>query len=144
MSKFLARKEFGRLVPADDAGEEALRKWKHGDVLTIEVKKPRNGNHHKLYWALVSLVYRNQSHYESPQVVHSALKLATGHYDLITSKSGQEYKVPKSTSFESMDQTEFSEYYDRVCDVIAQHFLPGVTASELKAEVEQMIGARAA
>ena len=39
-----------------------------------------------------------------------------------------------------MDQTEFSKFYDRVCDILAKHFLPGVTSAELKAEVSLMIG----
>jgi hypothetical protein len=43
-----------------------------------------------------------------------------------------------------MDQTEFSDYYDRVCDVVAEQFLPGVKVAALKAEVESMIGIRAA
>jgi hypothetical protein len=43
-----------------------------------------------------------------------------------------------------MDQFEFSQFYDRVCDLVAKHFLPGVSVEALKAEVEEMIGARAA
>jgi hypothetical protein len=43
-----------------------------------------------------------------------------------------------------MDQSAFDIFYDRVCDLIAAHFLPGVTSDQLKAEVETMIGIRKA
>lgn len=144
MSRFLARKELSGLSAVDTAGEEALRKLKFGDVVSVEVKKPRNGKHHRLYWALISKVWENQERYETPELLHTAIKLAAGHYDVLQMPSGAEYRIPKSTSFEDMDQVEFSAYYDRVCDLIARHFLPGVSIDALKAEVESMIGARAA
>lgn len=142
--KFLACKTLNGLAPADVAGEEALRKVKLGDFVTVEVKKPRNGKHHRLYWALVGVVHHNQDRYETTEQLHSALKIAAGHYDLLTMPSGQEYKIPRSIAFDKMDQVEFSQFYDRVCGLIAKHFLPGVSVDDLKAEVEQMIGARAA
>ena len=141
--KFLARKELGHLTPVDQAGEDALRKLKFGDVVTIEVKKPRNGNHHRLYWALVSLVWQNQERYETPEQLHSALKIAAGIYEPLEMPGGVVHKIPGSIAFDKMDQTEFSAFYDRVCDLVAQHFLPGVSSGELKAEVASMIGVMA-
>jgi hypothetical protein len=49
--------------------------------------------------------------------------------------------IPKSISFAKMSQEEFSAFYNRCCDLIAKHFLPGVTSAELHAEVALMIGA---
>jgi hypothetical protein len=142
--KFLARKDLGHLTPVDETGEEALRKLKFGDVVTVEVKKPRNGKHHRLYWALVGIVHHNQDRYETTEQLHTALKIAAGHYELLTMPNGNEYKIPRSIAFDTMDQLEFSQFYDRVCDLVAKHFLPGVSVEALKAEVESMIGARAA
>lgn len=138
--KFLARKTLGGFAPEDTAGEEYLRKIKLNDLLMVEVKRPRNGRHHRLYWALMNLVADNQEHYENAEAVHQAIKLATGHYTIVRGASGAEYHVGKKTSYEAMDQAEFSAYYERVCDVIAREFLPGVSSTQLKAEVEQMIG----
>jgi hypothetical protein len=110
--KFLACKTLNGLAPADVAGEEALRKVKLGDFVTVEVKKPRNGKHHRLYWALVGIVHHNQDRYETTEQLHSALKIAAGHYELLTMPNGNEYKIPKSIRFDTMDQTEFSAFYD--------------------------------
>lgn len=138
--RFLARKDLGHLTPVDEAGEDALRKLRFGDTVMIEVKKPRNGQHHRLYWALVSMVWQNQERYETTEQLHNALKLSAGIYETITMPNGNEYRVPGSISFDKMDQTEFSAFYDRVCDLIAEHFLPGVTSEQLKREVSSMIG----
>jgi hypothetical protein len=97
--KFLARKELGHLTPVDPAGEEALRKLKFGDVVTVEVKKPRNGKHHRLYWALIGIVHHNQDRYETTEQLHSALKIAAGHYDLLVMPNGNEYKIPQIHRF---------------------------------------------
>ena len=142
--KFLACKTLGGLTPADVAGEEALRKIRVGDFVTVEMKKPRNSAHHRLYWALIGIVHQNQNRYETAEHLHTALKIAAGHYYILTMPNGNEYKIPRSIAFDKMDQTEFGAFYDRVCDIVAKHFLPGVSVEALKAEVEQMIGARAA
>jgi len=142
--KFLAAKGLGHLTPVDATGEDALRKLKFGDVVTVEVKKPRNGKHHRLYWALVSMVWENQERYATAEELHEALKVSAGICTQVELPSGQVVKIPGSIAFDKMDQTEFGQFYDRICDLIAAHFLPGVTSEELKAEVETMIGARAA
>lgn len=139
--KFLARKDLGHLTPVDQTGEDALRKLAFGDIVRVEVKKPRNSKHHRKYWALVSMVWQNQERYETADQLHTALKLSAGIYDTITLPSGNEYRVPGSIAFDKMDQTDFSQFFDNVCDLVAKHFLPGVTSDQLKREVEEMIGA---
>lgn len=141
--KFLARKDLGHLTPVDQAGEDYLRKLKFGDVVAVEVKKPRNVKFHRLYWQLVSTVFENQERYETPEQLHSALKIAAGIYDPLPMPNGVIHKIPGSIAFDKMDDTEFSAFFDRVCDLIAQHFLPGITVAALKHEIEVMIGAAA-
>jgi hypothetical protein len=142
VSKFLARRELGKLVPVDQAGEDALRKLKFGDVVSVEVKKPRNVKHHRLYWQLVSTVLENQTRYETAEQLHCALKISAGIYDPLIMPSGVIYKIPGSIAFDKMDQTEFKQFYDKVCDLVAEHFLPGIDVAALKEEVESLIGVR--
>jgi hypothetical protein len=142
--KFLCRRELGSLRPIDEAAEDEFRKLKLGATVMVEVKRLRNPKHHQLYWALVSKVFDNQSRYETREKLHDALKLACGVYDLLEMPDGKVHKIPGSIAFERMDQTQFGDFYNRVCDVIAAHFLPGVTSEELKAEVSEMIGVQAA
>ena len=49
--------------------------------------------------------------------------------------------IPGSIAFHKMTEDEFRLFYDRVCDMVAEYFLPGVTADELRNEVRLMVGA---
>lgn len=133
------RKDFGRLVPADDAASAALTKIKHGSDVQVEIKRPRNIRHHRKFFALMQLVYQNQEKYDTIEHLVAALKAAVGHCDFLPGRDGGLIAVPKSIAFAKMDQVSFDAFYDRCIDVIARHFLPGVDSDELRAEVEELI-----
>lgn len=133
------KKDFGRLVPCDDASAAALTKIKHGAVVHVEIKKPRNIRFHRKFFALVNLVFENQSHYDNIEHLLAALKTAVGHCDLIAGKEGKIVAIPKSIAFHKMDDLAFSDFYDKCVDIIAKHFLPGVDSAALRAEVEDLI-----
>lgn len=146
MAKFLAAKQLGALRPVDAAGEQALDAIKAGEIVSIEVKRPRNIRHHRMFWALMSIVHENLDGERYPTVedLVAAVKIAAGLRTRIELPNGDVGFIPGSIAFHKMNQIEFAAFYDKVCDLLAAHFLPGVTSEELKAEVELMIGARAA
>ena len=143
MTKFLAIKKLNTLRPLDEAGEVALGSIGDGETVTVEIRKTRNPQHHRMFWALMTLVWDNLDHERYPTVENfvAAVKIGTGHRETVFLPNGKEIYIPKSISFSKMDQMEFGAFYDRVCDLIAEHWLPGVTSAELKAEVSIMIGA---
>lgn len=140
--KILMQKHLGSLRPVDSAGEEELQHLKGGPVM-VEIKQPRNANHHRLYWALINIVWRNQERYPTTYALHSAIKIAAGIRTEIELPGGIKGYIPGSIAFHKMKQMEFSQFYDRVCDLVAEHFLVGVTSEELKREVSAMIGVAA-
>lgn len=146
MARFLAAKHFGSLRPVDEAGEEVLHKIAHGELVEIEVKRRRNMKHHRMFWALATIVHNNLDSERYPTVEDfvAALKIAAGLRTRIELPNGDVGFIPGSIAFHKMDQSGFDAFYNRVCDLIAKHFLPGVTSEELKAEVETMIGVRKA
>ncbi len=126
-----------------EAGEAVLSKIAVGAVVKVRVVQPRNIQHHRLFFALIDIVYQNlpeTSDIPSPDALLGAMKLAVGHYDVCQSSGGHEFRIPKSISFAAMDQTAFDQFFQRCCDVIAQHFLPGVTEATLRAEIMEMTG----
>lgn len=145
MSKFLAQKHLGALRPADDAGCEALRKVGNGELVTVEIKKSRNIKHHRMFWALMTIVHDNIDHERYPTVedLTAAVKISAGLRTRIELPNGEIGFIPGSIAFSKMDQTAFSAFYSRVCDLIAKHFLPGVSSDALREEVEIMTGIRA-
>jgi hypothetical protein len=145
MARFLAHKSLGSLKPVDAIGEDVLRKINSRDVVMIEVKRPRNGKMHRLYWGLVALVWDNMDgdRYPTPDDLHAAFKIAAGIRTRIELPNGEVGFIPGSIAFHKMKQDEFDAFYNRICDLVAKHFLPGVDQDELRAEVENMIGLRA-
>lgn len=145
MAKLLCRKMLGGLRPVDEAGEEALRHVKNGDIVQIEVKKKRNIRFHRRYWLLISKVWENVDHDDYPTVdnLSDTVKLCVGVREQLIMPDGEVSYKPGSIAFHNMDQIQFSEFYDRVCDLLARRFLPGVTSDELRHEVELLIGVAA-
>lgn len=144
MPRFLAQKHLGSLRPADEAGEDALRKIGNGEVVSIELKRPRNIKHHRMFWALMTIVHSNmdEARYPTVEDLVAAVKIAAGLRTRIVLPSGDVGFIPGSIAFHKMDQAAFSDFYDRVCDLIAKYFLPGVTSEQLREEVEIMTGLR--
>jgi hypothetical protein len=144
MARFLAQKHLGALRPADDAGCEALRKIGNGQIVSVEIKQSRNIKHHRMFWALMSIVHDNMDHERYPTVedLVAAVKIYAGLRTRIELPNGTVGFIPGSLAFAKMDQTAFDAFYDQVCDLIAKHFLPGISSDALRAEVEIMTGVR--
>lgn len=144
MARFLAAKTIGGLRPVDEAGEEVLRRIKRGDCVMVEVKRPRNPAFHRKYWALVNLVHENldETRYPTPDAFHQALKICAGLRTEIHLPEGQVGYIPGSIAFHKMSEDDFSAFFNRVCNLVSRHFLPGVDEDALRAEVEEMIGVR--
>jgi hypothetical protein len=142
-------KQPGMLIAADDLARQLLAKIPNGTTVTAEPKVPRNVKHHRMFFALMTLVHENlpersSALYPTVENLVDAMKLATGHYETIRLPNGKTGFKLKSISFAKLDQTQFNEFFDRCCNVIAEHFIPGLPAGKLRSEVELMIGARAA
>ena len=136
----------GALRPADILGDEAFAKIKNGAMVMVEITRPRNLQHHRLYWALVAKVWDNIDNDRYPTVndLHGDIKIAVGLRTRIELPDGTVGFMPGSIAWAKMGQDEFSAFYERVCDAVAKWFLPGVTSEDLRAEVESMIGIRTA
>ena len=129
----------GKLVPADAASQAILSKIKTGEVVQVEVKRPRNSAHHRKFFALLNVVFENQEAYESPDHLLLALKYAVGHCEIVIAKDGSKMPLGRSIAFHKMDQSEFEAFYEKCLDIVAKYFLPGVETDALRAEVEEFL-----
>lgn len=136
--KLVFRKDVNSLRPADRMAQDALAKIKAGDMVTVEVRKPRCLSHHRLYWALMQLVADNMDGDFSPEVVSDVIKVRTGHVTVVRTKKGEVF-VPKSISFSSMDQVAFRDFFDRALKVVVTDIIPGLDSDTLRHEVEAII-----
>lgn len=136
--KGVFRKELGGLRPLDAAAATILAKYKLGDMVAVDVVKPRCIGHHRLYWSLCQKVAENMPGDFDAEVVSDVIKVRTGHVTCVRTKAGEMF-LPKSISFAAMDQLAFNDFFDRAIRVVVSDILPGVNSDDLRAEVENML-----
>lgn len=137
MAKVFLKKTLRGFIPADQASEEALKRFKVNEVAKAEVVKPRSYQHHKLAFALLNLTFANQERYAGFEHFRKAVALAAGHVEELITTQGEIIMIPGSLSYDALDQIEFEKVFASMMRVCADEFLGGVDQSVLRAEVEQ-------
>lgn len=140
-------KTLGGFKGSDPQSEEACRAYGLGEIIKVDLKKPRNGKHHRKAMALLNLVYDNTDLYPSFDELLDDIKLKCGHF-----KKHINYRrapdgtyietvmfIPKSISFSAMSQEQFNPFYDRMLDVVLRDYFPELTKAGLEHEVMQFI-----
>jgi hypothetical protein len=119
--KFLVKKQFGKLIPVYNSDAEKLKacKLKEGEVYEVEIKKKRNYEFHKKYFALINLCYDNQDVFDEFDNLRDYLTCKSGFYIKITTPDGEMIK-PKSISFANMDNIEFEQLYQKTIGAICK------------------------
>jgi hypothetical protein len=115
--KFFAQIQNGKLIPEYNNDYEQMSKLRSGVTYSVEIKQPRNVQFHRKAFALFNLCYENQETFNNIDEMRAWLTMRAGWYKRVPTPTGEMFQ-PKSISFSSMDETEFSEYYNRVMDVI--------------------------
>jgi len=107
---------------AYDSDLEKSKKIKPNTEIICKITRPRNLKFHKKFFALINLVYFNQDTYNNMDHLRKDLTIAAGYYDQHTTFTGQIRTEAKSISFAKMDESEFSELYNKFIDAIVKYF----------------------
>lgn len=137
----------GKLHGWTQADDIALRKMRAkvnrmrpGQSLKLSYSQPRNLAHHKKFFALVQAVAENSETYDTADKALVAVKLAASHVDFVPHpETGELTAVPKSISFQSMDQAAFEAFYEQAVAGVIAHICPHMTRMDLDEAVE-MVG----
>lgn len=135
-------KHLGVLRPAQEQDAEV---WKHlkiaeREVVKIQISRSRNYRFHCKFFAMLGIILKNQEHYQTTDELLNVCKLRIGHVDIVQTPRGEEH-WPKSISFASMDEAEFSAFYERAVDWVLSEVIPGLQRQHLDAEIEaELIG----
>ena len=136
LKPLFTRTAFG-LIPESDAARELLASIPLGLTVAVECSRPRNTQFLRLYWALVSTIAEAIG--AKAENVHDVVKLRSGHFTVIQTKSGR-IQVPKSISFAKMTEAQFKTFFNDACLFICQELLPQLKPSDLRRQIEQMVG----
>lgn len=124
-------------IPYGDENHEIKKKLKLGKVYKMTVKEARNYQFHKLYFELLNVAWEFQPESKVAffknnfEVFRKSVELAAGHCDPVYNVTTNQWlEYPKSISFDSMDEIEFRELYNRVKDVLFMSFLTHITEEE--------------
>ena len=142
MSAVLMKRTLSGLAPDDDAARDVLRRVPVGDVVRVDVQRPRSHKNLRRWWALMNLIAQNSDTVKSPEQAHDLVKILAGHCTHIISKStGEIYQVADSIAFGRLSEDEFQDVWRRAVRAVTEHILPGITDDEIEAEILQIIGA---
>lgn len=141
MRLMLQRVQGNLLAPADEDAEAVISRWPMGQGVSAEVKRERNLAHHRKFFALVSTVAAYSEVFDTTEKALVAIKLAAGHCEFLPDpRTGELVAVPKSISFDAMDEDAFSQFESRAIDGILTHILPAMDRQSLELAQEAVLG----
>lgn len=114
----------GGLKPCYDEDYDEKRKLKIGEYYTAEIRLQRNPRFLRMYFALIGLAWEylpesQTKGFRTKENFRKYVEIAAGCCDVIYHPKYRDWvEVPKSISFDSMDEAEFRDVYGRVKDVI--------------------------
>jgi hypothetical protein len=112
-------------IPKSSAAREFHAKTKLGQIVEMKARRPRNTQHHRKLFALLSLVAENNEQFSGPEDVLIAVKAATGHGRWLKLEGAtREVFMPDSIDFSAMDQAAFEPFYDAAVAAVKRWWLP--------------------
>lgn len=138
----LCRVTANGLVPMYDSDFDENKRLKEGETVMCTIRKPRNYEFHKKFFALVRLTFDNLPErlvrmlgVRNEDDMLDCFKLDLGLFTQVWHGRRPIAKLG-SISFASMDETEFQNFYNRCVDIVLTKYLRGTTRQELIDEVE--------
>ena len=122
--KILLYNDSGYLKPMYDEDYDKKRKLKLGKVYQASIKQCRNPEFHAKYFKLIRVSWelmgeRTHNYFKDIEVFRKTVEINAGWFDMVYSITRKEWiEDSKSIAFDSMDEIEFQELYDRVKDVL--------------------------
>lgn len=127
MAEVWLRRVGDGLFPDGDASICEFAKIPFGKPLRAEVKQPRNPRYHRWFFAICNRIAGGVG--SDAETIANVFKHATGHVDIIKTKSYGEISVPKSISFAKLDDISFHEFVEKCIQVAYNEF--GIDPADL-------------
>jgi hypothetical protein len=138
----------GALIPADTYTESRLRErsYRIGDLLAAELTKPRNPKFNRLVHRIGQLVVANIDAFRGLDA-HKAIKRIQIEGKVACEEIGIHVPgfgmliqfIPRSLSFESMDEGEYHEAARGICRTISERYWPTMTAEQVEEMAESFV-----
>jgi len=140
-SIILCRRIGGALWPADGRAGEMLSRIPQRSAVAVRIMRSRSHAQLAMYWGVLEQVVAATGRWRTAEELHIALKVATGHVDIVQLIDGRMVKVPGSIAFDHMNQDEAQAYYDAAFRVICDEVMGGIGIEELLAHTTGRLAA---
>lgn len=147
--KIFLRVVKGALVPADDYAMNKIRSrgFKVGDVLQADLVKLRNPAFNRLVHRIGGLAAANIEAFAGMDA-HESLKRIQLEGNIACTQQVVDMPgigrcmvtIPKSLSFDNMDEGEFHETARAMCRFIAEKYWPSLTPEQIEQMAESFVG----
>ena len=118
------------LVAATDDDKELLKTLKRGSIVECTIKEYRNYAFLRKYFALINCAWEFLSEeqqkffYDSKDSFRKTVEISAGHCEPVFNRTRNEWiDIPKSVAFDKLTESEFSQLYEKVKDVLYQSFI---------------------
>lgn len=138
----------GCLVPADSYAQTCLRErgYRIGDLVAAEIKKPRNPKFNRLVHRLGQLVVANVDQFAGLDP-HTAIKRLQIEGKVCCDEIGINVPgygtviqlIPRSMSFESLDEGEFKMAAKGICRTISDRYWSDLSPDAIEEMAECMV-----
>lgn len=99
----------------------------NGEIVKVKVTKSRNLTNHRRFFALLKACWNLEQisdHFDSMDDLRAWVTVRTGHCTTLHLDDDVVVKIPKSISFSSMDDIDFTRFYNNAVNVVLNRFLP--------------------
>ncbi|SDH26101.1 hypothetical protein [Nitrosomonas sp. Nm132] len=147
--KIFFRVAKGALVPADSYAQERLRARKYhvNDVVAVSISKLRSLGFNRLVHRIGQLVVANIHDFHGMDA-HDALKkmqlegnIACDEMMVDFGEGEVKYRIPRSLSFESMEEGEFRQVAVKFCEYIANRYWPDLDPEQIEHMAQSFVEA---
>lgn len=112
-SKWLSAQISGRTVTLPEVSDNGKPWPRSSRYCYVKVKEGRNLGHHRKYWGLLRRVVDASGQWPSVEILHRWVKYQLRMFTPVEIRNGNVILEWDSIDFESMDQREFNDFYDR-------------------------------
>lgn len=121
----------GSMRAFNEEASDYVNAVKVGDVIELKATKVRNGQYHKLFFAMLKLVSENSNPHISPKAAMLYAKMAAGVGEFEPDTRGGQHFIPGSISFAKMDQNAFKDFVQTAIPPLVGRFMVGTAPDDL-------------
>jgi hypothetical protein len=114
----------GSLHPADDRAIRGLNRMTDGEVIDVEIIRPRSAQWHRMYFGICARIGENQEPARDAESIDAELRVHAGHYDVVPVEGvqGVEVRMPRRIAFKKLSAEKWAALWPSLELAIRQRF----------------------